>query len=83
MRLTASQRRQFLNGTAGNRIRDGTDRTGDKQFVRMHAGIMISEMFNLQMLDLFNDAGSDDAKLLVDSGKGFQRIHQTGGSGTQ
>ena len=57
VRLAARELFQLLHGDLGGRVAHGADAQRDEHLVGVQAGIVVAEMFDLQVLDRLNDVG--------------------------
>ncbi len=63
---------QLLHGQLGGGVGGGGDGQGDEHLVHMEAGIMIAQMFHLQVLDGLDDDGGDQMHPILDIAQGFR-----------
>ena len=63
-------------------VRSG-NRKGKQRFVKVQAGVVVSEVGLFKLLYRYNDHRVNQLYPIVDSGDGFKRVKQGGGGGTQ
>ena len=63
----------------------GSSRAGKREqdLVGVQTGVLAAQIVGLEGLDGLDGGGRNEVKLLVDAGQLFQRVEQSGGSGTQ
>ena len=83
--MEQQHKRSAFSGKIGFVLLAGSSRAGqgDQDLVGVQAGVLAAQIVGLEGLDGLDGGGRNEVKLLVDTGQLFQRVEQSGGSGTQ
>ena len=81
--IAALQVGELLEGGCSSGILRGRAGQGNQDLVGVQAGVLAAQIVGLEGLDGLDGGGRNEVKLLVDTGQLFQRVEQSGGSGTQ
>ena len=74
---------QLLHGQFRGRVGGGGNGQGDKDLVHMEPGIMIAQVFHLQVLDGLDDDGGDQMHPILDIAQGFEHVEEQGAGSAQ
>ena len=69
VRFASAEPPELAHRQFGGRVGGGADGEGDKDLVRMQAGVLVAEMPGFQILDRLNDNGGDEMDLVLDAAK--------------
>ena len=83
MHIAALQVGELLEGCSSSGILRGRAGQGNQDLVGVQAGVLAAQIVGLEGLDGLDGGGRNEVELLVDAGQLFQRVEQSGGSGTQ
>ena len=81
--IAALQVGELLEGGCSSGILRGRAGQGNQDLVGVQTGVLAAQIVGLEGLDGLDGGSRNEVKLLVDAGQFFQRVEQSGGSGTQ